>query len=61
MSIYGLYYILRATANKREGRAFIRISSMFSVNKGWSDRVIYVELDELDSIFRESLPKSGVE
>ena len=44
---------------QRDGRAYIRVSSMSLVNKHkWSDRVIYVELSELDPVFRETLPKT---
>ena len=43
---------------RRDGRAFIRVSSMSTVGKKWSDRVIYVELAELDAAFRDSLPKT---
>jgi len=43
----------------RDGRAFIRVSSMSTISqKKWSDRVIYVELSELDPTFRDSLPKT---
>ena len=43
---------------QRDGRAFIRVRSMSTYDsKKWSDRVIYVELVELESAFRESLPK----
>lgn len=48
-----------AYLGQRDGRAFIRVSSMSTVSqKKWSDRVIYVELSELDPEFRESLPKT---
>src|SRR5262245_59328265 len=43
---------------QRDGRAFIRVSSMSAVSQKWSDRVIYVELSELDPEFRSSLPKT---
>jgi hypothetical protein len=42
----------------RDGRAYIKRSSMCKVSRKWSDRVIYVELTELDSTFRDSLPKT---
>ena len=44
---------------QRDGRAFIRVSSMSTLNqKKWSDEVIYVELAELEPAFRDSLPKT---
>ncbi len=39
-------------------RAFIRVSSMSTVSRKWSDHVIYVELAELEPAFRDSLPKT---
>jgi hypothetical protein len=43
---------------QRDGRAFIRVESMSTVNrKKWSDRVLYAEIAELDPSFRDSLPK----
>lgn len=39
------------------GRAFIRLRSMSTIGEKWSDRVIYVELAELDSRFRDLLPQ----
>ena len=43
---------------QRDGRAFIRVRSMSTYDsEKWSDRVIYVELVELEPVFRESLPK----
>jgi hypothetical protein len=42
---------------QRDGKAFIRVSSMSTVSKKWSDHIIYVELTELDLAFRHSLPK----
>jgi len=42
---------------QQDGRAFLRVSSMSSVDKTqWSDRVIYVELAELEPAFRDALP-----
>ncbi len=41
----------------RDGKAFIRIRSMSPVNQKWSDRLIYVELNEVDAAFRDLLPK----
>jgi hypothetical protein len=42
---------------QRDGKAFIRVSSMSTVSKKWSDHIIYVELTELDPAFRDALPK----
>lgn len=42
----------------RDGRAYIKRSSMSTVSRKWSDHVIYVELTELDATFRDSLPKT---
>jgi hypothetical protein len=48
-----------AYLGQRDGRAFIRVSSMSSVNQGkWSDHVIYVDLAELEPAFRDSLPET---
>ena len=42
---------------RKEGRAFIQVSSMSTMNqKKWSERVIYVELSELEPAFRAALP-----
>lgn len=44
---------------RKEGRAFIQVSSMSTVNqKKWSERVIYAELSELEPAFRATLPKT---
>ena len=43
---------------RRDGRAYIKRSSMSTVSRKWSDHVIYVELTELDATFRDSLPKT---
>jgi outer membrane biogenesis lipoprotein LolB len=43
---------------QRDGRAYIKISSMSTVSRKWSDHIIYVELAKLDSAFRDSLPKT---
>lgn len=41
----------------KDGRAYIKISSMSLATKKWSDELIYVELAELDPAFRDALPK----
>lgn len=38
---------------QRDGRAFIRVSSMSTVSGKWSDLIIYVELAELERTFRD--------
>ncbi len=43
---------------QRDAKAFIRVSSMSTVSKKWSDHIIYIELTELDSAFRDALPKT---
>ena len=45
---------------QRDGRAYIKRSSMSLIGRKWSDHVIYVELSELDASFRDSLPKTEV-
>jgi hypothetical protein len=47
-----------AYLGQRDGLAFIRVSSMRKVQRTWSDRIIYVELSELDATFRGTLPKT---
>lgn len=47
-----------AYLGQRDGLAFIRVSSMRKVQRTWSDRIIYVELSELDAAFRGTLPKT---
>lgn len=42
---------------RRDGRAYIRHSSKSVLSGKWSDRVIYVDLSELDASFRDSLSK----
>jgi hypothetical protein len=46
-----------AYLGQREGRAFIRVSSMSTVSQKWSDRIIYAELRELDAALRDALPR----
>ena len=43
---------------QRDGRAYINHSSKSVVSGKWLDRVIYVDLAELDATFRDSLPKT---
>jgi hypothetical protein len=43
---------------QRDGRAYINHSSKSVVSGKWSDRVICVDLAELDATFRDSLPKT---
>lgn len=43
---------------QRDGRAYINHSSKSVLSGKWSDRVIYVDLAELDGTFRDSLPKT---
>jgi hypothetical protein len=42
----------------RDGRAYIQCRSMYPVSRKWSDRVIYVELIQVDATFRDSLTKT---
>ncbi|NBP22968.1 MAG: hypothetical protein EBU81_00105 [Proteobacteria bacterium] len=42
----------------RDGRAYIQCRLMSPVSRKWSDRVIYVELIQVDATFRDSLPKT---
>src|SRR5689334_2414037 len=44
---------------QREGRAYLKVSSMSTVSRKWSEHIIYVELSELDAPFRDSLPKTA--
>ncbi|MBL8856097.1 MAG: formylglycine-generating enzyme family protein, partial [Planctomycetaceae bacterium] len=43
---------------QRDGRAYLSHRSKSIVSGKWSDRVIYVDLSELDKKFRDSLPKA---
>jgi hypothetical protein len=43
---------------QRDGRAYLQVSSMSLANQQWSEHVIYVELSELESLLRNSLPKT---
>ncbi len=47
-----------AYLGQRDGRAFIRVSSMSTVSQKWSDHIIYIELSELDAASRDALPKT---
>ena len=47
-----------AYLGQRDGLAFIRVSSMHKFRRTWSDRIICVELSELDAAFRGTLPKT---
>ena len=42
---------------ERNGRAYINVGSLSILGDKWSDEVIYVELSQLDTEFRQSLPK----
>jgi hypothetical protein len=46
---------------QHDGRAYIKISSMSPVSRKWSDHIIYADLAELDSVFRDSLYQDGEE
>ena len=40
-----------------DGRAYLRLKSMSLINPHhWSERIVYVNLDELDKTFRDALP-----
>jgi len=41
----------------RDGRAYIKVSSMRLNGSKWKERVIFVELEELDEALRNSLPQ----
>lgn len=43
---------------QRDGRSYINHRSKSVISGKWSDRVIYVDLAELDAKFRDSLPKT---
>ncbi len=45
---------------QRDGRAFIRVSTMSAFSGKWSDHTIYVKLAELEPAFRDSLPKTAM-
>lgn len=45
---------------QRDGRAYINHSSKSVLSGNWSDRVIYVDLAELDATFRGSLSKTEI-
>ncbi len=47
-----------AYLGQRDGRAFIRVSSLSTVSQKRSDHIIYTELSELDAAFRDALPKT---
>jgi hypothetical protein len=46
-------------AGERDGKAFIRVRSMSTLTRTWSDELIYVEFAELDPAFRNSLPQTA--
>jgi hypothetical protein len=42
---------------QKDNRAYLRIKSMSLTDpKKWSERIVYVELSELDQPFRDALP-----
>lgn len=43
-----------------DGRAYIQQRSKSVISGKWSDRVIYVDVAELDAPFRDSLPKTEI-
>jgi hypothetical protein len=45
-----------AYLGQRGGRAYLRVKSMSTIGKEWSERTVFVELSELDEAFRASLP-----
>ena len=42
---------------ERDGRCYIKISSISPLSKTWSEHIVYVEVGELDVAFRSSLPR----
>lgn len=47
---------------ERDGRAYLRVRSMTTANQGkWSERVIFIGLEELDPTFRKTLPEAQAE
>jgi len=45
---------------QKDGKAFIQVRSMSSATQKWSDKVIYVELSELDASSQKALSLSDV-
>lgn len=46
---------------QRDGKAFIKIRSMRLIGSGWKEKVIFIELRELDSAFQGSSPKQPIQ
>ncbi|NWJ42607.1 MAG: hypothetical protein HXX12_16720 [Geothrix sp.] len=44
---------------QKDGKAFLKISSMSAVTQKWSDQVIFTELSELPQAFRNTLPATA--
>ena len=43
---------------QKDGRGYLRIRSMSLIDpKKWSEKIVYVELSELDKPFRDALPQ----
>jgi hypothetical protein len=42
---------------QREGKAFLRLRAINILSGNWSDRIIFVELKELEPEFRDTLPE----
>lgn len=40
-----------------DGKAYMSIKSMSSMQKAWTERIVYVNLSELDPAFAASLPE----
>jgi hypothetical protein len=46
---------------QKGGKAFLSVKRMSVITGNWSERVVFVELSELDPAFRESLPAKTAE
>jgi len=44
---------------QKDGKAFLKISSMSAVSQKWSDQVVFTELSELPQAFRIALPATA--
>ena len=44
----------------RDGKAFLKVSTMGLIGSEWKNRVIYVEVGELDDAFRRALPPEPI-
>lgn len=47
-----------AYLGQQDGKAFLKVRSMSTLGQKYSERIIFVELNQLEPVFRDELPKT---